>query len=68
MRDLAPTLSLSLMMGVVVYLSISYIDIPNIVKLIIGVVEGVLIYVGGAKLFRFSEFKEAIELLHRDNK
>jgi hypothetical protein len=66
MRDLAPTLILSLVMGAAVYLTISFVELPNIVKLIIGVVEGVLIYVGGAKLFHFTEFKEALELIHRD--
>jgi O-antigen/teichoic acid export membrane protein len=66
MRDLAPTLILSLIMGAAVYLTITYIDVPNIVKLVIGVVEGVAIYVGAAKLFRFTELEEAIQLLHRD--
>jgi O-antigen/teichoic acid export membrane protein len=66
MRDLAPTLILSLIMGAAVYLTITYIDVPNIVKLVIGVVEGVAIYVGAAKLFRFTELEETIQLLHRD--
>jgi O-antigen/teichoic acid export membrane protein len=68
MRDLAPTLILSLVMGAAVYLTISFFDLPNVLKLIIGVIEGAAIYIGGAKIFRFSEFKEAIELLHRDKK
>jgi uncharacterized integral membrane protein len=66
MRDLTPTLILSLVMGVIVYVTVSLLNLPNIILLLLGVVEGALIYIVGAKLFRFSEFEEALELLHRN--
>jgi O-antigen/teichoic acid export membrane protein len=68
MRDLMPTFTLSVGMSAIVYLTVTVVDVSLIAKLAIGVIEGALIYVGGAKLFHFAELTEAIDLLHRNKK
>lgn len=67
MKDLFPTLLLSLVMGAIVYLTVTFIDLPNILRLTIGVFEGAVFYIAMAKLFRFEELKEAIGLLRRNS-
>lgn len=64
MRDLAPTLLLSFVVGVVIYFSIMCVD-DNLIKLIIGISEGLLLYILFAKLFNLPEFKEAMNILHK---
>lgn len=65
MKDLFPTLGLSLSMGVAVWFSVSFIPFPDPALLVLGILEGALIYILGAKLFRFSEFSEIKSLLSR---
>jgi Na+/glutamate symporter len=65
MRDLVPTFFLSLFMGAVVYLTVTYVELPNVARLILGVIEGAILYVGLAKLLRFSELGDALEALSK---
>ncbi len=62
MRDLLPTLLLSLAMGAVVELSVWFIP-TNLLKLIVGVVVGVIFYVSVAKLFKMEEFTDLLSLV-----
>lgn len=64
MRDLLPTLFLSLVMGAVVYLSILFIS-SNIVKLFVGVVVGVIFYILVAQLFKMEELFDLLSLVKR---
>lgn len=64
MLDMTPTLINSFAMGVVVYL----VTMPltgNVLKLVIGVPTGVVLYLAVAWLFRMPELKEAIDIIHR---
>lgn len=64
MRDLLPTLLLSLAMGVVVLLSVWFIP-SNLLKLIVGVVVGVIFYILVARLFRMEELSNLLSLVKR---
>lgn len=64
MRDLLPTLFLSLVMGIVVYISVLFIS-SNIVKLFVGVVVGVIFYIVVARLFRMEELSDLFSLVKR---
>lgn len=55
-KDMLPPLILSLVMGVAVF-SVSFLDISDILKLLIQVPLGVGIYIAGSILFRFDSFK-----------
>lgn len=66
MSDLSPTLILSLSMGIVVWFTISVLPFSNPVLLLIGITEGALFYLLGAKLFRFPELDEIRSLLKRN--
>lgn len=63
--DLTPTLLLSVSMGAVVFLSVSLLPVPEVCKLAVGIIEGMIIYVGGAKLFRFAELDEVFYMIRR---
>ena len=65
MNDLLPTLSLSLATGAIVYATVTYIPMESWLSLSIGVIEGILLYVGVAKLLRFPEFSELISIINR---
>lgn len=65
MRDLMPIFLLSVSMGVVVYLTINTLSIHPIAQLSIGVVIGILYYALLAIVFKFTEFKELLQLLKR---
>lgn len=60
--DLMHVISLCILMGLAV-LSLSYVFTSLIMKLIVGIIVGVAIYVGSAYLFRFGEIQEIIGLL-----
>ena len=64
MRDLLPTLLLSLAMGVVVLLSVWFIP-SNLLKLIVGVVVGVIFYIFVAKLFKMEELTDLLSFVQR---
>lgn len=65
MKDLLPTLLLSLATGAVVYLTVTYIPMESWLALSIGVIEGILLYAGLARLFRFQEFTELLSIIRR---
>ena len=65
MKDLLPTLLLSLGVGAVVYFTVSLITMNSWALLCLGVAEGIILYVGFAKLLRFSEFRELTGILRR---
>lgn len=64
MRDLLPTLLLSLAMGAVVFLSVMFFS-SNIVKLFVGVVVGVIFYFSVARLFKMEELSDLLSLVKR---
>lgn len=63
MRDLAPTLLLSISMSAVVYVCVEFMPFANIVRLLIGVTIGVIYYLSIAKIFRFKELAELTSLI-----
>lgn len=65
MQDLFPTLLLSITMGAIVYFTIDLLSVPPILQLIIGVIEGVVIYAAAAFAFNFSELNEILSIVRR---
>ncbi len=63
MRDLLPSLLLSLFAGGAVYTTISFLCVNPIVALLIGIVEGIAIYASLAAIFRMGELGELRSLL-----
>jgi O-antigen/teichoic acid export membrane protein len=63
MRDLLPTFTLSIVSGAVVYLTINMLNVSPLFQLIIGVIEGAIIYIAAAKILRFSEFNELVNII-----
>ena len=63
-RDLLPILLLSLAMGVVVLLSVWFIS-SNLLKLIVGVIVGVIFYILVARLFKMEELSDLLSLVKR---
>lgn len=63
MKDLLPTLILSLSMGVGVWALVTFISMPSGGALAAGVGAGIVFYIGCAKIFKFSEFKEVLSLI-----
>lgn len=64
MRDLLPTLLLSLTMWGVVYFIISFLT-GSLLQLITGICVGVVYYIAFAFLFRFPELKELLSIIRR---
>lgn len=64
-RDLLPTILLSLAVGAAVYLTVSILQLNSWATFSIGVVEEILLYVGFARLFSFSDFKELLSIIRR---
>lgn len=65
MKDLLPTFILSLAVGASVYFTVTYIPMKSWVALSVGVIQGILLYIGAAKLMRFSEFSELLSIIQR---
>lgn len=63
MKDILPIFVLSLAMGAAVWITMGVLPFPNPALFAIGILEGVMIYIGFAKLFRFREFKEITSLV-----
>ena len=68
MKDLLPTLLLSLASGVGAWALVSFVSMPPGGALAAGVGVGILIYVGGAKLLHFKEFTEICSIVKRNGK
>ena len=66
MKDLLPTLLLSLAMGGIVYVTMSLLELNSWFLLTIGIMEGIIIYITIAKLLGFTEFAELLQIIrHR---
>lgn len=65
MKDLLPTLLLSLATGAIVYLTVSSLQINSWLSLGIGIIEGISIYILAAKLLQFKEFSELLSIVRR---
>lgn len=64
-KDLLPILILSLSMGVAVWALVTFVPMPSGGALAAGIGTGMVIYIGGSKLFRFNEFHELMAIIHR---
>lgn len=64
MKDLLPTLVLSLLMGVCVFVSVMFIP-SNVMQLVVGVIVGVIFYFAVAKLFKMEELTDLLSLVKR---
>ena len=63
LKDLSPILILTLIMGGVIWVSVSLIS-SLLLKLILGFFVGVIFYVGGAYLFKFHELDDIFDLIN----
>ena len=63
--DLMPTLLLSSGIAVIVYCTVTFIPMNPVLAFAVGVVEGVVLFIGMAKLLRFKEYTELLAILHR---
>lgn len=64
MKDILPTLILSLTMGSIVYATVSILQLSPLWSLLIGIVEAVACYYLLARVFRFKELYELRDCLH----
>lgn len=64
MMDMTPTLLASLAMGAVVYFAVMPFS-SDVVKLLVGVPLGMVIYLAIAKVCRMPELQEALDIIHR---
>lgn len=65
MRDLAPTLILSLSTGAAVYATVTLLQAHPAISLAVGIIEGAAIYILASRIFRFPEFRELLDIIHR---
>lgn len=65
MKDIFPTFLLSISMGAVVYMTVTNITMESWLSLIVGVIEGIILYAGLARLLQFPEFKEIFAIIRR---
>lgn len=62
MRDLMPILTHSLIMGLIVWLMVHFM--PTLwLKLVVGIVSGIIYYIAGAYIMRFPEMDELLTIL-----
>lgn len=64
MRDIAPSVLLSMAMGVAVY-CVGLISMPEIVKVVAQITLGIVIYVAESGIFRMKEFEYLIKKLRK---
>ena len=64
MRDIAPSVLLSMAMGVAVY-CVGLISMPEIVKVVAQITLGIVIYVAGSGIFRMKEFEYLIKKIRK---
>ena len=65
MCDLMPTFILSISMGGVVFSMIQFLHLSPLSQLVVGIVVGIIYYIFIARIFRFNEFSELLNLLKR---
>jgi len=63
MQDMIPTMLSSFAMGAIVYFSTMPFN-NDIIKLVIGIPLGMIVYLSIAKVFRMPELQEAINIIH----
>ena len=61
LRDMFPQISLSLLMGAIVYM-VQFLHFGNLITLLLQVPLGIVIYIAGSKLFRIDSFEFIISL------
>ncbi|WP_299160560.1 lipopolysaccharide biosynthesis protein [uncultured Eudoraea sp.] len=62
LKDIWPTMALTVVMSIIILLSISLVE-TNILRLIVGVVAGLISYIGISHLLKLEELKEVKKLL-----
>lgn len=65
MRDLLPSLALSMAAGAAVHATVTFIPMHPGLALAAGVIEGAAIYSAIARLLRFKEFAELMSIIRR---
>lgn len=65
MKDLFPTLLLSLIMGTAVWSMVTFVPMPSGAGLAAGLGTGIAVYILGAKLFKFNEFSELLSIIKK---
>ena len=65
MKDLLPILLLSIAMGGIVYSTVSVIDLSSWIELLIGIIEGLAIYLIMSKCFHFPELEELCNIIKK---
>ncbi len=65
MRDLTPTLLLSLLTGALIYAFTRLVHLPQAALLTIGILAAAAIYLTVARLTRMPELREALDIIHR---
>ena len=65
MRDLTPTLLLSLLTGALIYAFTRLVHLPEAALLTIGILAAAAIYLTVARLTRMPELREALDIIHR---
>lgn len=66
MKDLLPSLLLSMGVGGIVLLSISNLPLSSWFLLLIGITEGVILYISLAKVFMFPELPELLSIIRKN--
>ncbi len=64
MMDMTPTLLNSLAMGATIYFTVMPFD-SNVVKLLVGIPAGLVVYIAVARIFHLPELQEAVNIIHR---
>lgn len=65
MRDLLPIFLMSFSVGIVVWFTMTYVPLKSWLLLIIGISEGVVLYMILSSMFRFKEYTELLGLIRR---
>lgn len=65
-KDILPILSLNVVTGAIVYVTVTYISMGSWLSLSVGITEGILLYVGLAKLLQFPEFIELLSIIRKN--
>ncbi len=66
-RDLLPTLLLSIIMFIIVLYTIHLVSI-NSIQLLMGICVGIISYIGGSYIFNFTELREVFSIIYNINK
>lgn len=64
MKDIAPSILLAMAMGVAVY-CIGLVSMPDILKVVVQITLGIVIYVAGSGIFHMKEFEYLIKKLRK---